>query len=87
MSARVALKDVQEASRRIAPFIHRTPIMTSSTLDKMAGKSLFFKCEIFQKVGAFKVSTKFHIYEVARHGDLRGPNIYPLPLVHPSPTL
>lgn len=54
MSARVALKDVQEASKRIAPYIHRTPIMTCSTLDKMAGRSLFFKCEIFQKVGAFK---------------------------------
>ncbi|XP_028400302.1 probable serine racemase [Dendronephthya gigantea] len=54
MSARVALKDVQEASKRIAPYIHRTPIMTCSTLDEMAGKSLFFKCEIFQKVGAFK---------------------------------
>ena len=56
MSARVALKDVQEASRRIAPFIHRTPIMTCSTIDKIAGKSLYFKCEVFQKVGAFKVS-------------------------------
>ena len=56
MSARVALKDVQEASKRIAPLIHRTPIMTCSTIDRMADKSLFFKCEIFQKVGAFKVS-------------------------------
>ena len=56
MSDRVALKDVQEASRRVAPFIHRTPIMTCSTIDKMAGKSLYFKCEVFQKVGAFKVS-------------------------------
>lgn len=56
MSARVILKDVQEASKRIAPYIHRTPIMTSTTLDKMAGKTLFFKCEVFQKVGAFKVS-------------------------------
>ena len=55
MSARVVLKDVQEASKRIAPYIHRTPVMTCSTLDKMAGRSLFFKCEVFQKVGAFKV--------------------------------
>ena len=58
MSESVGLKDVQEASKRIAPFIHRTPIMTCSTIDRMAGKSLFFKCEIFQKVGAFKVSFK-----------------------------
>ena len=55
MSEIVTLKDVQEASKRIAPYIHRTPIMTCSTLDKMAGKSLFFKCEVFQKIGAFKV--------------------------------
>ena len=57
MAARVTLKDVQEASQRIAPYIHRTPVMTCSTLDKMAGRSLFFKCEIFQKVGAFKVGS------------------------------
>ncbi|XP_031569633.1 serine racemase-like [Actinia tenebrosa] len=50
----VTLKDVQDASVRIAPFINRTPVMTCGTLDKMAGKSLYFKCEIFQKVGAFK---------------------------------
>lgn len=55
----VTLKDVQEASVRIAPFINHTPVMTCGTLDKMAGKSLFFKCEIFQKVGAFKVTVTF----------------------------
>ena len=54
MAAKIVLKDVQEASKRIGPYIHRTPIMTSSTLDHMSGKSLFFKCEVFQKVGAFK---------------------------------
>jgi threonine dehydratase len=52
---KVTFDDVKEASVRIAPFINRTPVMTCSTLDKMAGKSLFFKCEIFQKGGAFKV--------------------------------
>ena len=68
MSARVALKDVQEASKRIAPYIHRTPIMTCSTLDNMAGKSLYFKCEMFQKVGAFKVSKvgAFTVFETSR---------------------
>jgi threonine dehydratase len=47
--------DVLAAHARIAPHIHRTPILTSSTLDALTGASLFFKCENFQKAGAFKV--------------------------------
>lgn len=45
---------IAEAHNRIKPFIHQTPILTSSSLDEMAGCTLFFKCENFQKVGAFK---------------------------------
>jgi threonine dehydratase len=36
------------------PYANRTPVMTCSTIDQMAGSKLFFKCEQFQKVGAFK---------------------------------
>jgi threonine dehydratase len=43
-----------QAHLRIKPFIHRTPILTSERLNQQAGCSLFFKCENFQKVGAFK---------------------------------
>jgi len=39
---------------RIRPYIKRTPVMTSSRLDAASGASLFFKCENFQKIGAFK---------------------------------
>ena len=39
----------------IQPFIHRTPVMTCASLDKMSGARLFFKCENFQKIGAFKM--------------------------------
>jgi len=39
----------------IQPFIHRTPLMTNAALDRMAGAKLFFKCENFQKIGAFKM--------------------------------
>ncbi|MCC6507795.1 MAG: pyridoxal-phosphate dependent enzyme [Pirellulaceae bacterium] len=46
--------DVQAAQLRILPFIHRTPTLTSQTLDAMAGVHIFFKCENFQKIGAFK---------------------------------
>ncbi len=46
--------DIEQAHDRIRPYIHRTPVMTSSSLDEMAGCEVFFKCENFQKVGAFK---------------------------------
>src|ERR1019366_7686114 len=50
----ISLTDVQAAAKRIAVWAHRTPIMTCATLDRLAGRSLYFKCEQFQKVGAFK---------------------------------
>ncbi|MGN6550881.1 MAG: beta-hydroxyaspartate dehydratase BhcB [Pararhizobium sp.] len=46
--------DVLEAHRRIQPYIHRTPVLTSSFLDDLTGAKLFFKCENLQKAGAFK---------------------------------
>lgn len=49
-----ALSDIQSAHRRISPFIHRTPVLTSRQLNTIAGCELYFKCENFQKVGAFK---------------------------------
>ena len=48
------LDAVRDASRRIAPHAHRTPVLTCATLNALAGRQLFFKCENFQKVGAFK---------------------------------
>ena len=42
------------AHERIRPYIHRTPVLTSSRLNEASGASLFFKCENFQKIGAFK---------------------------------
>ncbi len=48
------LSDIRDARERIQPWANVTPVMTSATLDEMAGRSLFFKCELFQKVGAFK---------------------------------
>lgn len=46
--------DVLAAAERIAPHVHRTPVHTSRTLDAELGAAVFFKCENFQKVGAFK---------------------------------
>ena len=50
-----SIDDVRAAARRIEGVGHRTPILTSQTLDEMAGRKLFFKCENFQKIGAFKL--------------------------------
>jgi len=47
--------DVLAAHARITPYIHRTPVLTSSYLNDLTGAELFFKCENFQKAGAFKV--------------------------------
>lgn len=44
-----------ETHRRISPLIHRTPVLTSHTLDEVTGAELYFKCENFQKMGAFKM--------------------------------
>lgn len=48
------IKDIMAAARRIAPFVHLTPVLTSHTINRLCGADLFFKCENFQKVGAFK---------------------------------
>ncbi|SHI01476.1 threonine dehydratase [Chryseolinea serpens] len=45
---------IQQAHARITPYIHRTPVMTSAGIDEQAGCQLYFKCENFQKIGAFK---------------------------------
>ncbi|MFD2100714.1 threonine ammonia-lyase [Flagellimonas iocasae] len=44
-----------DCQNRIKPFIHNTPILTSRLLDDMVGGSVFFKCENFQRMGAFKM--------------------------------
>jgi len=48
------LKDIKRAHERIKPFIHRTPVLSSSSINRITGASVYFKCENFQKVGAFK---------------------------------
>lgn len=48
------LMDIEEAERRIAPYIHKTPIFTSRSIDTALEANLFFKAENLQKVGAFK---------------------------------
>jgi len=54
MDIPVDLKTIREAATRIAPYAVRTPVLTSQSLDKVSGASVFLKCENFQKIGAFK---------------------------------
>jgi threonine dehydratase len=51
----VTLKEIELAHDRIRSFIHRTPILTNKSLNELSRASLYFKCENFQKVGAFKI--------------------------------
>jgi threonine dehydratase len=50
----VDLAAIQEAAARIKPYARRTPVLACQHLDSLAGRSLSFKCEMFQRVGAFK---------------------------------
>jgi len=50
----IHLTDIAEAHQRIGKYIHCTPVLTSRSINAMAGADLFFKCENFQKAGAFK---------------------------------
>jgi threonine dehydratase len=55
MKSRPGLREIEEARDRIKDFVHRTPILACRSINEMIGASLFFKCENFQKVGAFKI--------------------------------
>lgn len=48
------LEEIKAAHQRIQPFIHHTPLLSSSAINEITGCDVFFKCENFQKVGAFK---------------------------------
>ncbi|KAM5149478.1 serine racemase isoform 2-T8 [Callospermophilus lateralis] len=51
----ISFADVEKAHINIRDYIHLTPVLTSSILNQVAGRNLFFKCEVFQKTGSFKI--------------------------------
>jgi threonine dehydratase len=61
--------DIRSTHNRILPFIHRTPVLSSATLDRMTGGRLFFKCENFQKIGAFKIRGATNVVKML-HADV-----------------
>lgn len=49
------IASIREAAKKIKPFIHKTPVLTCKTFNDMSGGEIYFKCENFQKIGAFKI--------------------------------
>ncbi len=50
-----SIRDIVSSSNRIQQYIHKTPVLTSTSINELIGASLYFKCENYQKVGAFKI--------------------------------
>lgn len=48
-------EEIKDAVRRVKPHVHNTPVLTSTTVDKRTGATVYFKCENFQRMGAFKM--------------------------------
>jgi threonine dehydratase len=71
--AELNLEAIRGAHRRIAEMIHRTPVMTSASIDDRLGASIFFKCENLQKTGAFKARGATNaVFEMGRAQAARG---------------
>lgn len=70
-------QSVLDAHERIKPYVHRTPVLTSNTLDGLATSALdhpcklYFKCENYQKIGAFKARGAFHAISRLRDDELK----------------
>ena len=72
-NTRPNMNDIHEAQQRIAPHIHRTPVMTSASLDEISGARLFFKCENFQRTGSFKMRGATNaVFSLERRGCCEG---------------
>jgi threonine dehydratase len=52
---KISKESIESAAERIAPYIHSTPILTNKSINELFGLDLYFKCENFQKIGAFKI--------------------------------
>lgn len=56
----IQLADIRAAHRRISPYVHNTPVLTNGHIDEMINGNVYFKCENFQKGGAFKARGAFN---------------------------
>jgi len=68
ISGMISSETITAAHDRIRPFIHRTPVLTNQTINDRTGADLYFKCENFQKIGAFKARGGLNaVLQVARN--------------------
>lgn len=51
----ITIQDINSAHKAISPYIHKTPVLTSESINQITGARIYFKCENFQKIGAFKM--------------------------------
>ncbi|GAB3995335.1 pyridoxal-phosphate dependent enzyme [Spirosoma daeguense] len=66
----ISLDTIVQAHDRVRPFIHRTSVFTNQTINERSGASLFFKCENFQKIGAFKARGGLNaVLQVVEHNE------------------
>ena len=67
------LKDINAAYGKISPYIHKTPVLSSQMLNEMTGAELYFKCENFQKMGAFKMrGAMYAILQLSKEQQQKG---------------
>ena len=71
MNPFISINSIIEASKRIENNAHRTPVLTSSSINKITESNLFFKCENFQKVGAFKFRGAFNAVASLKEEELK----------------
>ena len=68
----ISFDDVVQAAKRIEGAAHRTPVLKSATADAMTGAKLFFKCENFQRMGAFKFRGAYNAISQFAPEQMRG---------------
>src|SRR5882672_5264713 len=69
----VNFEDIEAAHARIKPHAKRTPVLTSATVDALTGAQVFFKCENFQRMGAFKFRGAYNaLSQLGREDAQRG---------------
>lgn len=71
MNASISINSIIEASKRIKDFAHRTPVLTSEAINSITGSNVYFKCENFQKVGAFKFRGAFNAVASLKEEELK----------------
>lgn len=71
MNSSISISSIIEASKRIENNANRTPVLTSTSINEITGANLFFKCENFQKVGAFKFRGAFNAVASLKEEELK----------------